>query len=172
MSNAVVAFFTKMQTLSDGDYFDIETAAAEVKKLSHLDALMAHHAMKKVFETSPEQFAHIRDEIDDVKGLLKEQALRGSNMSPYNNNSLAMQHMDTHPELNILLVLGRLITDLLVFEEQSTTLDTLRAECAKHPAQSRRLIVHNISNDPNSRIYMPGSLYDEVIAIISPDQGI
>ena len=169
MSNAVTQFFTKMETLHNGDFFDIEAAAAEVKKLGHLDALMAHHAMRRVYESAPEQFSHLRDEINDVKGLLKEQALRGSNMSPYNNNSLAMQHMDTHPELNILLVLGRVITDLLVFEEQGTTLDTLRAECAKHSAQSRRLIVHNISHDPNSRTYMPGSLYDEVIAIISPE---
>lgn len=169
MSNAITQFFTKMETLHRGDYFDLEAAADEVKKLNHLDALMAHRAMRRVYESAPEQFAHLRDVIDDVKGLLKEQALRGSNMSPYNKNSVAMQHIDTHPELNILLVLGRLITDLLVFEEQDTTLDTLRAECAKHTAESRRLIAHNISRDPNSRIYMPGSLYDEVIAIISPE---
>ena len=171
MSNAVTQFFTKMETLHRGDYFDLEAAAAEVKKLSHLDALMAHRAMRHVYESAPEQFSHLRDEINDVKGLLKEQALRGGHMSPFHRDSLAMKHIDTHPELNILLVLGRVITDLLVFEEQDTTLDTLRAECAKHSDKSRRLIVHNISHDPTSRAFMPGALYDEVIAIISPDQG-
>lgn len=169
MSNALTQFFNKMETLHRGDYFDLEAAADEVKKLDHLDALMAHRAMSHVYKAAPEQFAHLRDVIDDVKGLLKEQALRGSNMSPYNKNSVAMQHMDTHPELNILLVLGRLITDLLVFEEQGTTLDTLRAECEKHSAEDRRYIAAQIANNPMTPLIIPEPLRTQVLATVLPE---
>lgn len=172
MSNAnqhpVEKFLLSIKGLHRDGYLDLEAVAIEVKKLSDEDAVMAYRTMKTISAVEASTFAPIANDISNVLGLLKEQALRGSQFSPFGANSNMTRVVADNPEANIMIVLGRILADMFVFQED-TTFDALRTECEKYTREDRANIAAHIMSNPMTPMIMPGLLLNEVMTIISPE---
>ena len=164
----VEKFLLAIKGLHRDGYLDLEAVAIEVKKLDDEDAVTAYRTMKMISTVEPSTFAPIANDINDVLGLLKEQALRGGQFSPFATNSNAMRAVRENPEANIMIVLGRILADMFVFDEP-TSFDALRTECEKYTREDRVNIAQHIRSNPMTPMIMPEPLLTEVMTIISPE---
>ena len=164
----VEKFLLAIKGLHHDGYLDLEAVAIEVKKLSDEEAVMAYRAMKMISAVEADIFEPIANDIADVLGLLKEQALRGGQFSPFAANSPAMRTVRNNPEANIMIVLGRILADMFVFGDD-TSFDALRTECEKHSDNDRLRAVTNITSNPMTQRIVPRPVLDEILAVITPE---
>ncbi len=149
-----------------GRRYDLEGAAAEIKKLDDDECVLLYHTMKGALASVEfkNMCGPIIPDIRDVMVLVKEQALRGGSFSPFDD----LPALKTQPYLNILVVMGRYLADLFVFKDEPT-LDALRTEYAKHSDNDRLRAVTNITSNPMTQRIVPRPVLDEILAVITPE---